>query len=571
MDEKLIYDAYSRRSSEDYEDRQIASIESQERELKETQKFHKLHIRKFVSESRSAHKIGRPSFNSLLNDVEDGKINAILTWHPNRLARNPQDAGKIIYLIDEGKLLEIRTPSRTFRNTPTDKFMLSLEFTISKKDSDDKSEVVKRGLKNKLALGWRPGVAPQGYLNDRATESGSRKILVDPERFNFIKQIFQLKYDGVPVRKILQIANKEWGFRTRAKKRVPSIPLVHSTIYDILKNPFYSGRFLYSGVWYEGSHEKAVEPEIFDQIQIMLGSKGMKPKPHTHEFPFTGLIRCGECNGVVTAEEKRQIMCSNCKFKFAITAKNNSMCPSCETLIEEMIKPKILYYCYYHCTKRINPKCSQKSIEVKELERQINIQLESIEISDCFMEWAINEINKDSDNARDFREEKINSLKKAHDECRAQLDNLLRLKISPLNVDGSLLSDERFKAQNDPLEAQLKDLEKQLRDIDEQMIKKNREAVDKFNFAATAKERFETKDIVIKREILSTIGSNLRLFDRKIAFQPHPHLNIIKDIKVNEPKVGRMFEPGENGFTEAQLHAFYGSSPIVLRGVDSNH
>jgi len=566
----LIYDAYERKSTEDNEDRQVASIESQHRELTETQSRFDLNVRKFIPESRSAHKIGRPIFNQLLADLEAGKINAILTWHPNRLARNPFDAGHLIYLIDEGKLLEIRTPSRVYKNTPEDKFMLNLEFGISKKDSDDKSLVVKRGLKNKLAIGWRPGVAPHGYLNDRGTESGLRRVLVDPERFEFIKKIFQLKYKGVRTTEILRIVNEDWGFRTRPKKRYTSKPLSITTLYSILSNPFYCGRYEYSGEWYEGKHEKAVEPEVFDQIQIILGTKGCKRKPHTHEFAYTGLIRCGECNGTVTAEEKVQIICSECKFKMTVTSKNKEKCNRCGILIEDMKSPKVLHYIYYHCTKRVNKNCTQKSLEVDDGEIQINEWLDSIEISDCFMDWAIRQINDESDNERDFREDKIRSLQKAHGESRQKLDNLLKLKISPLNTDGSLLSDEKFKAEKGLIEAEIKQLEQQLGEVDDRMVKSAQEIADKFDFAAHAKERFKTDDLSIKREIFSTLGSNFLLKGKKLGLQPHPHIKIVKNMKADAPIIGKAFEPSENGYTVAQLHALYSQNTTVLRGQESH-
>ncbi|TSC88010.1 MAG: Resolvase protein [Microgenomates group bacterium Gr01-1014_7] len=565
----LTYGAYSRRSSEDYEDRQVASIESQERELKEVKERLNLNVKQLVSESRSAHTIGRPVFNQLLADLEDGVINAILTYHPNRLCRNAFDAGRLIYLMDEGKLLEIRTPSRVFKNTPEDKFMLNLEFGISKKDSDDKSVVVKRGLRNKIELGWRPGVAPHGYLNDRATESGHRRILIDPERFEFIKQIFQLKYKGVPTMEILRIVNEDWKFKTRPKKRYPSEPLSCSSLYKLLGNPFYCGKYFYSGQWHEGAHEKAVEPDIFDQIQIMLGDKGCRRQPKTHEFAYTGMVRCGECSGMVTAEEKWQIICSKCRNKFALTRKNSSICPECNTLIEEMDQPRILYYSYYHCGKKIKP-CSQKSIEVTDLEEQIQLILGSIEISDFFLSWAVAEIHKDLESEKDFREDKVKSVQRAHEECRSKLDNLLKLKISPLNSDGSLMSDEKFKTEKQALETELTGLEKQLNEVDNRMIQKAQEAVDKFDFAANAKARFETDDLAVKREILSTLGSNLTLKDKKLDLQPHPILNAIKKIREEEPKVSRGVEPSNQPFTKAQMDAFYSSNITVLRGRESN-
>ena len=57
-------------------------------------------------------------------------------------------------------------------------------------------------LEKKIRDGWRPDVAPQGYLNDRVTESGFRRIFTDPERMTFIREIFELHYQGRSVTEI---------------------------------------------------------------------------------------------------------------------------------------------------------------------------------------------------------------------------------------------------------------------------------------------------------------------------------------------------------------------------------
>jgi hypothetical protein len=60
----------------------------------------------------------------------------------------------------------------------------------------------------------------------------------------------------------------------------------------------------------------------YDKVQTLLGRDG-NPRPQSQlEFAFTGLIRCGECDRMVTAEEKHQMMCGHCKFKFAYRRRN---------------------------------------------------------------------------------------------------------------------------------------------------------------------------------------------------------------------------------------------------------
>lgn len=477
------------------------------------------------------------------------------------------DGGRIIYLMDEGKLIEIRTPSRIYRNTPEDKFMLSLEFSISKKDSDDKAIVVVRGLEKKARDGWRPGVAPQGYLNDRTTESGFRRILTDPERFSFIKKIFELFYGGTPVREIHRMAKDEWHLTSRPKKRSGGVPLSLSMVYAILTNPFYCGKFEYperSGKWYEGKHDKAVSEEVFEEIQLRLGNKSQyKTK---HEYAYTGLMRCGFCQSRITAEQKWQCICRNCKLKFSLTKKNKEMYPACKTRIEHMKNPTIMHPIYYRCTRKKNPACKQRGVRLENLERQIDQKLSEIEISPLFLDWAVRQIKKMGEDERNFREDTVAAIKRAHDECRTRLDNLFHFKISPANRDGSLLSDEKYKLEHDKLDKELKSLEKQLVSIDDHMMQATNEAVKAFTFAAKARERFATGDLKTKREIFMTLGSRLTLLDKTVHFDSPSYMFTFKKMKEEAPIIIDRIAPNLQSQETTKMEEIYSSIHTVLRG-----
>jgi hypothetical protein len=178
--------------------------------------------------------------------------------------------------------------------------------------------------------------------------------------------------------------------------------LVTSTIYRLFANPFYSGWFEYprgSGNWLKGNHEPMITQEEYDRVQTLLGRKG-KPRLKKHEFAFTGLIRCGECAAMITAEEKNQIICSECKYTFS--SLNRVQCPECNTPVEKMKRPTILHYVYYHCTKKTKPHCSQGFIEVKELESQIDHYLSNIHISEGFKDWAIKYLKEEKRERNEF-------------------------------------------------------------------------------------------------------------------------------------------------------------------------
>jgi len=168
---------YARKSAEE-EDRQIMSIESQIHELREYAKRERLTIIEEFVEAKTAKEPGRPVFNLMMEQIGAGNAQGVLAWHPDRLARNSVDGGRIIYLTDIGKITDLRFPTYRFDTTAQGKFMLSIAFGQSKYYVDSLSENVKRGIREKLRRGGWPGRAPLGYLNDYKNHT----IVPDPEK-----------------------------------------------------------------------------------------------------------------------------------------------------------------------------------------------------------------------------------------------------------------------------------------------------------------------------------------------------------------------------------------------------
>jgi hypothetical protein len=437
---------------------------------------------------------------------------------------------------------------------------MNVEFGMANQYILDLSKNVKRGLKTKVEKGWLPSLAPLGYLNDKS------KIIKDPERFELVRKMWDLMLTGIySPPKILEIANNKWGLRTLQGKA-----LARSSIYRIFTNPFYYGWFEYpkgSGNWYQGAYEPMITPEEYDKVQILLGRKG-RPRPKKYNFAFTGLIRCGECGTMVTAEEKNQVICSNCKYKFS--SNNRLECPKCNTLIEKMKNPTILKYVYYHCTKRKNPKCTQGSIEVKELERQIDEYLSKIHISERFKNWAIKYLKEENEKETTSREAILSSQRRAYDNCLKKLNNLFQLKISPLNTDGSLLSDEEYAKRKAELIREKARLEEILKDTGRRVKKWLDIAEKTFNFACYARYWFENGTPEEKKTILQAFGSNLTLKDKKLSIQIKKLFVPIENVSQEVPEVRPRFEPKKSALNERKLEEFYSQNPIVRRRWDSN-
>jgi DNA invertase Pin-like site-specific DNA recombinase len=243
---------YARKST-DVEDKQVRSIEDQIAELRSFAKQENLNIVEIFIEKQSAKIPGRPIFNDMLHRIEQGEANGILAWHADRLARNSVDGGKIIYLLDCGRIAALKFPTLWFENTPQGKFMLNIVFGQSKYYVDSLSENTKRGLRQKVKRGEYPSLAPVGYINDKRIKS----VVVDKKYAPIICKAFELYAEGNHrLEDIAEFLAQNHIISKNGKK----IHITRATF--ILKNPFYVGLFRYAGEIYEGKHEPIVAKKL---------------------------------------------------------------------------------------------------------------------------------------------------------------------------------------------------------------------------------------------------------------------------------------------------------------------
>jgi DNA invertase Pin-like site-specific DNA recombinase len=297
---RVRYCLYARKSTES-EERQILSIDSQIKEMLQLAEKEGLEIVSMKRESHSAKETGqRPVFNEIVEEIKIGKYNGILTWAPDRISRNAGDLGKIVDLMDAGKLHEIRTFGQQFTNSPSEKFLLMILGSQAKLENDNRAVNVKRGMRARCEMGLRPGSTLTGYINERHMDRKCQ-VIVDPERGTVIRKMFEkVGYEKWSGPKLYHWLRFELNFQTQGKK-----PLALGNMYRILSNPFYYGVFEYprnSGNWYQGKHEPLVSKELFDKVQEQLKRGNIQRE--SHEFAFTKLMTCGKCGSCISAEEK---------------------------------------------------------------------------------------------------------------------------------------------------------------------------------------------------------------------------------------------------------------------------
>ena len=470
---------YARKST-DVEDKQVRSIEDQIAELRAFAKQENLTIVETFIEKQSAKIPGRPIFNEMIRRIEAGEADGILAWHPDRLARNSVDGGRIIYLLDCGRISGLKFPQFWFEPTPQGKFMLNIAFGQSKYYVDSLSENTKRGLRQKVRRGEYPSFAPIGYINDSRTKT----IIVDRKKAKIIKEVFELYAKGNSRLEDISDFLAQRGIISRGGKKL------HKTRATfILSNPFYCGLFRYAGEIHEGKHEPIITKKIFDRVQEILKQRG---KPHrktkNEPQPYCGLLKCGTCGMMITGEYR----------------------------IKKQKNGNEHHYIYYHCTKKNKSiKCPEPCIRQEELDKQISSLLQKFSLRSDWAEKLLGMAERD-------KEKSAQSVSAFVQENREKM-KAINIKLQRL-LDGYLDQDierEIYRQEKAKLLLEKKSLEEKITRIEQKQNDWLEPMVKWINYAQNLSKTAKDSDLLEKKVAAKEIfGSNLCLASRALRGEP---------------------------------------------------
>jgi len=462
---------YTRKSTDD-KDRQVRSISDQLSELKDLALKEQLEVVDVFVEKQTAKIPGRPVFNEMVARMEAGEASGILAWHPDRLARNSVDGGKVIYLVDTGVIVEMKFPTFWFDPTPQGKFMLSIAFSQSKYYVDNLSENIKRGHRNKVKEGIWPQMSPIGYVNEKG-----KGIVPHPELSILVKKTFEAYATGNFT--LREVRDK---FNALGLKRKSGRELAVSNYQKLLKNPIYTGLMLYNGEIHEGKHEPIISKKLFDSVQEVMSrkskphSKGLKP------YIYRGFFHCGECGCFITTEQQKG-------------------------------------HNYLRCTKRKNP-CSQRYVREELITSQIQEEIKKVSLPLDWTKWMI------AENAKDRQSEAQSSTLFA-DSIKADI-SLLDSKIEKLMSAylESALSLEEYREAKNKLVNQNQLLKEKLSAF-EQKANNRFELTEKFlkyNMELANDRTNEENTHLFKK-----VGSNFQIKARTVLFEPRGAWRTLSD------------------------------------------
>ncbi|MBI2020880.1 recombinase family protein [Candidatus Giovannonibacteria bacterium] len=465
---------YTRKST-DTEDRQVRSIADQLAELRELAKKELLEIVDVFVEKQTAKIPGRPVFGEMIARIEKGEASGILAWHPDRLARNSVDGGKVIYLVDTAKITDLKFPTFWFDSTPQGKFMLSIAFSQSKYYIDNLSENIKRGHRQKLKNGLWPQMAPLGYLNDK-----TKNIVIDSAKAPLVKKTFEAYATGNHTLAQLRKIINDLGLKGRRDGE-----LSISNFQYLLKNPFYYGLIRYSGEFYEGKHEPIITKKLFDEVQEVMARKS---KPKTKElkpYAYRGFFRCGECGCFITTE----------------TQKGHN---------------------YLRCTKRKNP-CSQRYVREDAITSSIQTELQKVSLSDDWADWMVGELEKEKTKTTQSSKLFAQNVKSEIAGVDEKLDKLMTAYLE------NALSLAEYQTAKNKLVNQKQSLKDKLMAFEQKANNRFERATRFILQSKKAKILAKDENLQSLRDCFKKVGSNFLIQNRALSFTPRGAWRILAE------------------------------------------
>ncbi|MCT4640561.1 MAG: recombinase family protein [Bacteroidales bacterium] len=500
---------YCRKSSED-QSRQVQSIADQKKILNEIATQRGLIVSEIFTDEKSAGKpYQRKGFQEMMERINSGETNIILTWKIDRLSRNPIENGQISWMLQQGGIQQIVTPDRTY--LPQDNVLLFMvEGAMANQYLRDLSKNVKRGMHSKVERGIYPAFAPFGYLNE-GKYKGHKTIVPDPKYFPKLKALWDLlKTEKYQLADLYRIMQDKYPLDKYGK------PVSFSSFHRIFHNPFYCGIFRWGGEEHLGTHQTMLSQSEFKKIQSHLNKKD-KTRQKELVFDYKGAIKCGTCDSLITAERKQKLIKS--------TGYYNT-------------------YDYYKCAHhRRHIECKEKPLSKNQIEVFLNDEVDKLHLPKDVIDFGLEELKSKQTLKSSNFSDTINALSREITSLKKQksiVENNLALESDP-DIRKMIM-----KKYNE-MKIQIQRLEEDKVSLRKEIDNRNNDISNKLTVISKAKKIIEMGTPLQKMELLDTLGSNWRIQGRELQYSPNFICQAIVRVKELHSNKIAMFEPTKKG------------------------
>jgi len=471
-----------------------------------------------ITESASG-KVARKKFLEILQFIKKNNINLILCEKIDRLTRNLKDAAIVSDWVHEDKGHEVHFVKENFivsQNTKAhENLVWDMKVAVARFYTNNLSEEVHKGQKEKIAQGWLPTKPPTGYKT--IGEKGHKIHVIDNETAPHLKKMFELYATGNYSIQKLEDEMYKIGLRSRNGNKI-----LQSRIHELLQDPFYCGKMKWKSEVYPAKHEALITKDLFEKAQSVLKRRGKTSLSTKHNSLFKSKIFCDGCGGVVSWELQKG-------------------------------------HWYGHCNNHLKSRyCPKKTyIKEKQVEEQIDVVFGKIAPkNEAVLKWIEEIILEENAGQVKLRETEIQRLNGLLGSVRKQKDKYFEAKINrEVDLEYCERKIDECKIEESTLESAL---EKVVSTSDE--YQELRLIIHELAFKA--KEIYEKATVDEKRLLFSQLFTNFI----QDGYEIKPNYNLASQYLLEWiPKLNESYEPHKNLVSQIQKNDFDPSTNSLLR------
>jgi site-specific DNA recombinase len=354
---KLKCAVYTRVSTDNQAEVEFNSCEAQEAKIKSFIKSQEnMEVFKVYSDAGfTGANLNRPALAELFSDIEQSKINLVISYKIDRLTRSPRDFYQLIELLEKYQVDFISVTERFDTSTPSGRLLRNIMLTFAQFERELASERTKDKLHQRALKGmWNGGVIPFGYKTE------DKKLIINRKEAKIVRDIFDSYVAGGSLAKVYE------SFKRQKIKDRKGWLFSKGGIDYILTNIIYTGKIKYGGKLSEGIHEPIISEKIFNLAQEIHKKKVRKLRLYK-DYLLAGLVKCEECGSYMTP-------CHTNKYK----------------------ENKMRRYYYYRCTstfKRDWNSCGTRLVNANRLEDYIFENLKRVSQDEHYIDSLIFKLN----------------------------------------------------------------------------------------------------------------------------------------------------------------------------------
>jgi DNA invertase Pin-like site-specific DNA recombinase len=218
---------------------------------------------------RSGGTMNRPALRRLLDDIAEGRVDAIVVYKVDRLTRALSDFARMVDIFDQHDVSFVSVTQQFNTTTSMGRLTLNVLLAFAQFEREVTGERIRDKIAASMKKGmWMGGLVPLGY------DAIDKKLVVNIEEAETVRALFQLYLEHANVRLVKQEADRR-GLKTKSRspnngRRPGGAPFTRGHIYKLLSNPIYVGEVVHKGKRYPGLHEAIIDDDTWDAVQDQL-------------------------------------------------------------------------------------------------------------------------------------------------------------------------------------------------------------------------------------------------------------------------------------------------------------